>query len=77
MNNIGKRIKELRKKNDLTQEKLAALQAENSGLKAQISNDRQSAYLLNELKPCPIPAYITCSPYQTYANACGCNGFFA
>ena len=33
----------------LTGEKIAALQAENSGLKAQISNDRQSAYLLNEL----------------------------
>lgn len=50
----------------LTNEKISALQAENAGLKAQISNDKQSAYLLNELKPCPRPAYITCNPYQSY-----------
>lgn len=56
----------------LTGEKIASLQAENSGLKAQISNDRQSAYLLSELKPCPIPAYITCNPATAYAG-CGCN----
>lgn len=67
----------------LTGEKISALQAENSGLKAQISNDRQSAYLLNELKPCPIPAYITCNPNAPYGLGygvgygsncgCGCN----
>ena len=67
----------------LSAEKISSLQAENAGLKAQISNDRQSAYLLNELKPCPIPAYITCNPNAPYGlgygvgfNAgcnCGCN----
>lgn len=65
----------------LTGEKISALQAENSGLKAQISNDRQSAYLLNELKPCPRPAYITCNPNAPYGlgygvgfgvGTCGC-----
>lgn len=55
----------------LTGEKIASLQAENSGLKAQISNDRQSAYLLNELKPCPIPAYITCNPNAPYGLGYG------
>ena len=55
----------------LTGDKIATLQAENAGLKAQISNDRQSAYLLNELKPCPVPAYITCNPNTAY-NGCGC-----
>lgn len=55
----------------LTGEKISALQAENSGLKAQISNDRQSAYLLNELKPCPIPAYITCNPNAPYGLGYG------
>lgn len=55
----------------LTGEKIAALQAENSGLKAQISNDRQSAYLLNELKPCPVPAYITCNPNAPYGLGYG------
>jgi hypothetical protein len=58
----------------LTTEKISTLQAENAGLKAQISNDRQSAYLLNELKPCPIPAYITCNPNAPYSTCgCGCN----
>lgn len=55
----------------LTTEKISALQAENSGLKAQISNDRQSAYLLNELKPCPRPAYITCNPNAPYGLGYG------
>lgn len=55
----------------LTGEKISSLQAENAGLKAQISNDKQSAYLLNELKPCPIPAYITCNPNAPYGLGYG------
>lgn len=55
----------------LTGEKISALQAENAGLKAQISNDRQSAYLLSELKPCPIPAYLTCNPNAPYGLGYG------
>lgn len=64
----------------LTGEKIAGLQAENAGLKAQISNDRQSAYLLSELKECPKAAYIVPNPnccynYNVtgfgYGNACG------
>lgn len=49
----------------LTSEKISSLQAENSGLKAQISNDRQTRTIIDEIKPCPIPAYITCNPYQS------------
>lgn len=49
----------------LTTEKISSLQAENSGLKAQISNDRQTRTIIDEIKPCPIPAYITCNPYQS------------
>lgn len=61
----------------LTTEKISALQAENSGLKAQISNDMQTRTLINEIKPCPIPAYITCNPYQSaygfgFNGGCGC-----
>ena len=60
----------------LTTEKISALQAENSGLKAQISNDKQSAYLISQLKqPCPIPAYQVPNPnccYQSY-GICGAN----
>lgn len=64
----------------LTGEKIAGLQAENAGLKAQISNDRQSAYLLSELKECPRAAYIVPNPnccynYNVtgfgYGNGCG------
>ena len=61
----------------LTSEKISALQAENSGLKAQISNDMQTRTLINEIKPCPVPAYITCNPYQSAygfgLSGCGCN----
>jgi hypothetical protein len=58
----------------LSGEKIASLQAENAGLKAQISNDRQSAYIVSQLKdPCPIPAYLTCDPRVPYNyNPCGC-----
>lgn len=64
----------------LTTEKISSLQAENSGLRAQISNDRQTRTIIDEIKPCPIPAYITCNPYQSaygfgYGNS-GCCGNF-
>ena len=71
----------------LTGEKIASLQAENSGLRAQISNDRQSAYIVNALSPkCPQPAYVVQPPqqvtfptdccgnfaFQQNCNGCGC-----
>lgn len=56
----------------LSGEKIASLQAENAGLKAQISNDKQSAYLISQLRePCPIPAYYVPNPNCCY-NPCGC-----
>ena len=36
----------------------------------QLSQLSQSAALVNELRPCAKPAYITCSPYTT-AGTCG------
>lgn len=58
----------------LTTEKISSLQAENSGLKAQISNDRQSAYIIDALAPkCPVSAYVV-QPPQTVTfptNCCG------
>lgn len=58
----------------LTGEKISALQAENSGLKAQISNDRQSAYIIDALAPkCPQAAYVVQPPQQVTfpTNCCG------
>lgn len=34
----------------------------------------QTQNLINQLKPTPIPAYITCSPYATTAT-CGCSTY--
>lgn len=44
----------------------------------QISQVAQTSNIINELRPYPIPSYITCSPYvSAFANAygygCGCN----
>jgi hypothetical protein len=61
----------------LVNDKLSTLQAENQELRLQASQAKQNAYLVNELRPCPIPAYITCNPYAAsygfgYNNGCGC-----
>lgn len=58
-----------------TADKLDALRAENTALKGQISNDRQSAYItdtiLDKLSPCPKPAYLTCDPRVPYGYPYG------
>lgn len=41
----------------------------------QISQADQSQYLMNQLRPCPIPAYLTCSPYQSAMYPFGYNGY--
>lgn len=45
----------------------------------QLSQLAQNQYLVNTIKPCPIPAYLTCSPYAAVGTPnCGCNyGAFA
>lgn len=55
---------------------IAAQQNEINALRLAASQEKQNNYLINELKPCPIPAYITCNPYQSYNYGncgCGCN----
>ena len=39
----------------------------------QLSNLAQNQYLINEIRPCAKPAYITCSPYTTQSFCGGCN----
>lgn len=66
--------------NFLTQEKISSLQAENAQLTAQLSQNAQTRTLIDTLRPCPTPAYITCSPYESvygvgrngYGCGCGC-----
>ena len=70
----------------LVNDKIATLQSENQNLKLKASQSEQNAYLLNELKPCPSPAYVVQPPTQVtfpvntcgqfagygYNNSCGC-----
>lgn len=61
----------------LTNDKIATLTAENQSLKFAASQAAQNAYLINELRPCPVPAYTVANPYccNTYFGGCG-NGSF-
>lgn len=57
----------------LTQDKIATLAAENQSLKFAASQAAQNAYLVGELRPCPVPAYTVPNPYccNSYVNPCG------
>lgn len=60
----------------LTQDKLQALRDDNQALRLAASQQAQNAYLVNELRPCPIPAYVTCNPWASSnytSGCCGCN----
>lgn len=67
----------------LVNSRMQDLQTENQNLKLAASQERQNNYLVNTLRPCPQPAYITCNPftggygygsgYGPYNNGCGCN----
>ena len=54
------------------------LRDEVQAYRLQASQAKQNEYLVNQLRPCPVPAYITCNPYAAswgtaYAgNGCGC-----
>lgn len=53
----------------LTNEKIEALRAENVALKGRISNDAQSAYLIDKLGyKCPVAAYVVPNPNCCYGN---------
>lgn len=69
----------------MSAEKTQALRDENQALRLAASQAKQNQYLIDQIKPCPIPAYITCNPYAAsygfngygYNGGCGCgNGSF-
>lgn len=59
----------------MSAEKAQALRDENQALRLAASQAAQNQYLVNTLRPCPVPAYITCNPYsyqQPVSTGCGC-----
>lgn len=55
----------------LTQDKIAALQAENQNLKFAQSQANQNAFLIGQLAPKAIPAYLAPNPYTGQYGAYG------
>lgn len=53
---------------------IAAQQNEINSLRLAASQTEQNAYLISQLRPCPIPAYPSCNPWGCNCNnGCGCN----
>lgn len=63
--------------NHLVQNEMASLRTELQSAQLQLSQLSQTRSIIDQLQPCPKPAYLTCSPYTTYPvnfqnNSCGC-----
>jgi hypothetical protein len=63
----------------MSEEKMQTLRDENQALRLAASQSAQNQYLVNQLRPCPVPAFITCNPYSSIyggyngaGNGCGC-----
>jgi hypothetical protein len=61
----------------IVQDKISTLTAENQSLKFQASQSAQNAYLVNQLRPAPVPAFNVPAPYCfSYGGGnnccCGC-----
>lgn len=61
-------------------ETIAALRSQVDALNLAQSQANQNNYLVNTLRPCPTPAYISCNPWAAqapygscYSQGCGCN----
>lgn len=55
-----------------TSDKIDTLNRKLATAEAQLSNQAQSAYIINQLKPCPTPAYVVPNPNCCYTT-CGLN----
>lgn len=58
----------------LTADKIESLRTELQSAQLQLSNSAQTTAIVNQLRPCPQPAYITCNPWASQApyGGCGC-----
>lgn len=68
----------------MTQNEIQKLRDDLQTANFQLSQQAQSANIIGQLRPTPMSAYLTCSPYEsnmyatrglygTYGNGCGCN----
>lgn len=64
---LGDKFNELEKRE--LQNKIATLQQEKSTLETSALLQQQSRTIIDTVRPCPTPAFITCNPW-------GCNGGF-
>ena len=55
---------------------IQALQSQVQALNLAQSQANQNQYLIGQLRPCPVPAYVTCNPWagQPYGSCVGVNG---
>lgn len=51
------------------QNKIDSLREDKAALQLSASQQAQTANIVSQIRPCPVPAYLTCNPY-------GCNGGF-
>ncbi len=65
-NIINDRFCELEKRE--MQRQIDALRDEKNALQSSALLQQQTANLIDQLKPCSRPCYLTCSPYQTFPN---------
>lgn len=56
-------------------DKIDALRTELQSAQLALQNNAQTQTLINQLRPVPMPAYLTCSPYASYNFGCGQNPF--
>lgn len=56
----------------ITQNTIQELRDNLQAAQLQIGNMSQTQTLIDTLRPCAIPAYVTCSPYTSTSQYCGC-----
>lgn len=56
----------------ITQNEMQSLRDQLQTANFQLSQQAQNATLINAIRPTPVPAYVTCSPYESNLYASGC-----
>ncbi len=56
----------------ITQNEIQSLRDQLQTANFQLSQQAQNSTLINAIRPTPVPAYVTCSPYESNMYASGC-----